>query len=356
MPTNPLIGHADEVSPEWLTSVLRRSGYLGKGEVVAVGKRLSGRQGFSSDGFHLEITYSGEVSKSAPTYLFLKVGKPGSFEGLRKEIEFYRVSEDVQENLPVPRCFDADYSPSLRTSHLLLQDLSRTHFALDAPFTSTDAKCKSAVECLARIHSFWWNHPKLGRDVGERVTRDSFGQIIRYLEECVAHFLNLLGDRLSKKRRELYILVLRSFPDLYLQCVDRGVPVTLVHGDAHLGNFMFPKEMGRDTAVLLDWEVWRVDFGIRDLASMMALNWRPDQRQAMERSLLIYYHSRLLENGVRNYDWDECWLGYRISVVSNLFTPVLYSHYKISPAIWWPLMENSFLAFQDLGCSELLDK
>jgi thiamine kinase-like enzyme len=303
----------------------------------------------------LEIDYTDNVSKSAPTHLFLKIGKPESFEGHKKEIDFYKIAEDVRMDLPIPHCFDAEYSPDLRTSYLLLQDLSRTHFEVDPSFPPTEATCERAIECLARLHASWWNHPRLGDDVGESITRDFFNQIIKCLEECTARFLDSVGGRLSKKRHELYEFVLSSYPSLYLKCIDRGMPVTLIHGDAHLGNFMFPNEIGTDTALLLDWQVWRVDFGTRDLASMMALNWYPDQRQVMEKSLLVHYHNKLLESGVTRYSWEECWLGYRVSVISNLFVPVLYFHYKISPVIWWSLLEKSFLAFQDLQCLELLD-
>lgn len=352
---NSLIKHVGEVTPEWLTSVLERSGYLDQGKVITVNKRQSLRQGLTSDRFHLEIDYADKVSKSAPVHLFLKIGKPEFFEGHKKEIDFYRISEDVWMDLPIPRCFDAEYSSDSKTSYLLLQDLSKTHFELDTPIPPTKANCERAIECLAKLHAFWWSHPRLGNDVGESITRDSFNQIIKYLEECTALFLDFVGDRLSKKRHELYEFVLSSYPSLYLKCIDRGVPVTLIHGDAHLRNFMFPDEIGTDATLLLDWQVWRVDFGTRDLASMMALNWYPDQRQIMEKSLLVHYHNKLLESDVTKYGWEECWLGYRVSAISNLFVPVLYFDYKISPVIWWPLLEKGFLAFQDLQCSELLD-
>jgi thiamine kinase-like enzyme len=349
------IEHTDQVTPEWLTTILEKSGYLSQGKVIAVSQRQSLRLGVSSNRFHLELFYDAEASQSAPAYLFLKLGKLESFEGHKKEIDFYQILGDMKSELPIPHCFAAGYSTTSRTSYLLLQDLSKTHSGLNTALSPPKANCEKAIECLAKIHSFWWNHPGLGIDGGNGITTDSLNKTFKYLEECTIRFLDFLSDRLSQEWRAIYEFALSSYPGLYLKCINTGMLVTLIHGDAHLGNFMFPNKVETGNTFLVDWETWKVDFGTRDLASMMALNWNPDLRQAMEKSLLVYYYDRLLESNITNYKWEECWLGYRVSVISNLFVPAMYFDYKISPDIWWPLLENSILAFQDLHCAELLN-
>ena len=107
--------------------------------------------------------------------------------------------------------------------------------------------------------------------------------------------------------------------------------------------------------ILLDWQAWRIDFPLYDLAYMMTLIWHPDQRQTMEIKLLNCYYNCLLQNGITNYSWNECWCGYRVSAIMILQVPFIFFGYKLSQDVWWPAMEKSYMAFQDLQCIELLD-
>ncbi len=38
-----------------------------------------------------------------------------------------------------------------------------------------------------------------------------------------------------------------------------------------------------------------------------------------------------------------------------LIVPIIFFGYKLPQDVWWPAMEKSYLAFQDLQCIELLD-
>ena len=88
---------------------------------------------------------------------------------------------------------------------------------------------------------------------------------------------------------------------------------------------------------------------------MMALQWSPERRQRMEMNLLRRYHATLLTHGVTRYDWEDCWCDYRLSVIRQLFIPVLLWLHRLPPDAWWPHLENAVLAYQDLSCAELLE-
>ena len=47
-------------------------------------------------------------------------------------------------------------------------------------------------------------------------------------------------------------------------------------------------------------------------------------------------------------------LDYRLSVVWQLAVPVWQSTMKLGAWIWWGHLERGMLAFEDLGCDELL--
>ena len=55
------------------------------------------------------------------------------------------------------------------------------------------------------------------------------------------------------------------------------------------------------------------------------------------------------------YSRDECSYGYRVAAIIILLVPIIFFAYMLPQDVWWPAMEKSYLAFQDLQCLELLD-
>ena len=131
--------------------------------------------------------------------------------------------------------------------------------------------------------------------------------------------------------------------------------ITLIHGDLHGLNVLFPHSPHKGDVYFIDWENWRVSVGTDDLAYMMALQWSPERRHRMEMNLLRRYHTTLLTHGVTLYGWEDCWRDYRLSVIRQLFVPVLLWLHKLPPEAWWPYMEKAALVYQDLSCAELLE-
>lgn len=141
----------------------------------------------------------------------------------------------------------------------------------------------------------------------------------------------------------------------WLSHVLRREGLTLSHGDAHWWNFLYPREGVGGGALVFDWHLWHVGVPTKDLAYMIALNWYPSRRAALEVPLLRRYHAALVAAGVRGYSWDDCLLEYRRLVLRELFVPVWQWSSGMRPALWWSSLERIWLAFEDLGCEELLD-
>jgi hypothetical protein len=76
---------------------------------------------------------------------------------------------------------------------------------------------------------------------------------------------------------------------------------------------------------------------------------------ALRSFLLRCYHQALEGHGIRGYDLDALWHDYRLAVVEQLALPVFQVKIKLGPWIWWGHFERIMLAFEDLGCEELLD-
>ncbi len=266
-------------------------------------------------------------------------------------------SEDDSSSCPgglrlrIATQFDAAYSEEEGTFHLLLEDLSPSHFQVEWPLPPSERQCQLAVDRLAALHTFWWNDLRLTNEFASRPASATIERTFKDGEEALSRFLNFLGDRLSQNRRAVYEKVFASEPAL-TQALSPDGAVTLIHGDAHFWNFLFSSRVEQPR--IIDWETWHVGLGAMDIAYMIALRWYPERRARFEIPLLHRYHSYLVSHGIADYDWDSCWHHYRTSVIHHLLFPMLFWNMRLPVFIWWDQLECSFLAFEDLHCSELL--
>jgi hypothetical protein len=341
-----VITDIDQIEPACLTQVLQERGLLADGQVAAIRKQTIHTN--TATAARLEIDYSGEASPEAPRRLFVKLGRR------RIEVEFYNHIAPAMPESPAPFCYDAAFSPDSGCSHLLFEDLSATHTApvdeLPLPLRDTER----LVDALAVFHAHWWQHPRLQGDIAE-LAEDVPGYVLGVARDRFPGFADVLADRLSTERRRLYERILAVWPPpAYTARLAAGQAVTLVHGDTHNWNFLAPRDPAAHKVRIVDWAVWHIGVGPFDLAYMIALSWFPERRARMERALLRRYHDRLLEQGVADYDWDECWLDYRTALIYHLLWPIFWHGY-LPASIWWYALEKGMLAFEDLGCEELLN-
>ena len=161
-----------------------------------------------------------------------------------------------------------------------------------------------------------------------------------------------VGERLSPTARAALAAVVAGHASLLRR--QAAGNLTVAHGDAHAWNFMHPLTPTTDRARLIDWECWDIEPGTNDLASLMAVHWFSDLRQAWEGPLLERYHRGLLAAGVTDYPLDACWTDYRWSVIERTLNP-LYQWRRGRPVTsWWPNLARVLAAFEDLRCRELL--
>ncbi|MBZ0280132.1 MAG: phosphotransferase [Anaerolineae bacterium] len=347
-----VITDTTQVTPEWLTETLRRANVLPQGQVVSVDQHTS--RPFGSVVSRLKLSYSDDAPSDAPPRLFLKLAEAENHqqhpERGRRESEFYGIVPVADfARLPLPRCYSAAHSTA--GFHLLLDDLSETYVTIPHPLPPNQRQSEQAVDALAMLHAYWWDSPKLGQELGTPPEEKS---IFFGVEQHYPAFADFLGDALWAERRGIFERVLANKSKLTMRLASRSA-LTLVHGDAHAWNFLYPAE---GTACLVDWEAYDVDVGISDLAYLMTLFWFPAHRARDEMRLVRRYHEQLIANGVKRYDWAVCWDDYRYSVIRLLFMPIVWWHEKQDSdfwaELWWPRLERVLCAFEDLGCEALL--
>ena len=344
-----IIKEADQLSLELLTSFLVDARLLEYGSVTAFTIHPDQTTPFSGSRItHIKLEFSKGASIKISSQLVLKIGT-GPKEGF-----FYQNLLPQMKGKIAPENYYSQFDAASNTSNYLLEDLSQSHWQTQWPLPPSLDDCRSAVMLLARLHAHWWDSPFLQQDFqamfpGGKWWRARIDLGIKRMDA----FLYFMGDRLSTERSAIYQTILASTNQSW-KPGQGSVHATLLHGDAHFWNFMFPHDSKLHPLLMIDWNSWDVGRATDDLAYMLALHWYPERRARFELPLLQDYHRKLLECGVSGYGFDEFLLDYRQSVIMNMFIPVWQWERGIHPSVWWSHLERSFLAFDDWKCIELL--
>lgn len=361
-----------DAAPDWLTDALRRSGALEDGRVVAV-ERAPLAETAMWVLWRLRLAYSPDAPPTAPPRLLLKLPRAYPSDetfhilGRSREVAFYTAvaPEPAMAGVPLIRCYDAVHDLAAfgaygrSDSHVLVDDLTDTHYSTDAPLPPPEARCAEGVSALASLHAAWWQHPRLGQggdlaaDVARVRTAAAVAGLRGTAEGLISAFLDFLSDRLSPARRRVFERLL-AFESEYARR-QRNRPQTLLHGDAGWWNFLYPHDPALHTTRLLDWGSWRIGVGTNDLAYLLALQWYPERRRRLEAPLLRRYHEELLRWGISGYGWEDLWADYRLSVVGGLYKVARCWAERWPTHQWWGYLERGYLAYEDLACAELLD-
>ncbi len=338
----------DQVTPDWLTQIFNESNILKKGSIVAVQKFPLGDTPFSAPKItRLNFTYSENAVGNLPATLIFKIAKR------EKEWFFYKEIAKGMQTPPIPKCFHVHNNQETEMSYFLLEDLGDTHTQTQWPIAPSFPACEKTMDCIGEFHAFWWQHPNLKNDLRDKLdSGDAWLNRIDLAIEKLPEFLDFMGDRISTHRKKIYEDILSS-SNIFWQPQRSKHALTLVHGDAHFWNFMYPRNE-TDRVRIFDWSMWDIGKGTDDLAYMIGLHWYPERRARFEKPLLQRYHKSLHNHGVESYAWEDCWDDYRHSAIMNLFIPVWQWQRGITPIVWWSHLERSFLTFDDLDCKELL--
>ena len=351
---------AEQATPFWLTKVLREHETLNHGQSVNKVSIEQLRKTATENISRLTLRYNADYGNRKPTCLFLKIALIGEVEIRQsmKEIAFYaRLSVD-HPNLPTPICYHTALATEDKCSHILIQDLSTSHQSPTGIIPLKQNDEKQVVKCLANVHATFWCDESI---INPSTTLADQKTVNLYNADSAKYLASLkdyLGDRMSDKKLAVLELVISHYLDtlVYHDRIYpfRDKPFTISHCDAHLGNYLLPKNSRRHQVKMIDWQAWMIWFGTIDLAYPIGLDWYPEKRHLFEKDLIKYYHDCLLEAGVVGYDWDVCWLDYRLSIISTMMMP-LHQWGANQPAEeWWHRFQMIGIAFDDLDCRELL--
>jgi hypothetical protein len=339
-----------EVTPAWLTGVLRASGGVRRATVKSVDFERVGT--FTNEVWRLRIAYDQE-EPGAPLSLVIKRPAPGrrdrTGEDFASEVRFYR---DIAARAPVrtPRFHFGDLESG--RALLLLEDvvgIQPIHFGRGA----SPEHARLALEQLATFHAHWWD------------AVDELDWVPHLADAEVRASYARDYDRGWHSGREYFRSVCDPFTEIGDALVGRlaesliplAAPATLLHGDAHFENLPLVEERGEQRVLFLDWPGPRRGVAAFDVAVFMTMSFRVDGRRRDEEQLVSAHADAARAHGVRG--WSDPWLDYRRGVLRRVAGIIEQAHTwdlddPIARSSLQMVFERSATAAADLRVGELI--
>lgn len=307
----------DQVTPGWLTQILRGAGAITSASVTSFGMERVG----------VGVGFLGQLGRITPAYDRPEAGAPSALIGkfpaddeaardmaamygfYSAELNFYReIAREVSTR--TAHCYYAAITDDGREFALVTEDLSQTGHVGDQVRGCSLEQARMALRELARFHAAWWDHPGLPAmswlPVGTDLTRISWEQAYPYgWQPALERYERFLTPQVREAAPHLNERLLAMLPQF------DAMPQTIMHGDYRLDNMFFGDPgSGYDVAVI-DWQILNRGWATYDVAYFVSLNLPVADRRAHERDLVREYYDTLTAAGPRvSYTWEACWQDY----------------------------------------------
>jgi hypothetical protein len=302
---------AGDLTAPWLRTALAN---VSEGAVVAVTAEPIGN-GMVADSLRLHLTW--DPPAAGPGSIIAKVAS--SREESRQaaamtrtyllEAGFYNELASTVD-VRCPTSYLSIYDPASGDYVVLLQDMAPAVTGDQLTGCSVD-EAAAALPQLAALHAPRWSDPSLERvDWLERPSAEVGEGYSGLFASLWPGFVERFDRRVDSDVVALMDGLLRHLPRI-LAAPPR--PWTLLHGDFRLDNLLFD-DAG---VVVLDWQTVRIGPAMNDIAYFLGASLLREQRIEAEHELVAEYHGLLRARGV-DYDWDECWAGYRTGGLGGL--------------------------------------
>lgn len=307
----------ESVTSEWLTTILAANGVTDGSEVTSItAERLGEKEAFLGTLSRLRLSYS-SPQLTAPKSLVAKFAT-SSIPGVNtREVGFY-TQIATRHDLPVPRCYYGGVDPESGFSLLLLEDLSHLD-RVDFLVGCTPLQAAVAVAGLSKLHIAWWDDPAVDDfDPAFSLADLPFPAMWeQYPGKIEALFP---GFPLSKSLVQLGDLIADQTAEILNRL--EGSPATCIHRDIHVDNLLFEDMAGHPAAVIVDWQFVGRGKGASDVGYLLISSLSTPDRRRSEKRIAKSYHALVVDSGVSDYDFEDCWSDYRLSALAKLWMTV----------------------------------
>lgn len=129
-------------------------------------------------------------------------------------------------------------------------------------------------------------------------------------------------NNITEKQMGYYVIALEylkaEYPKLIHSRFHTGKNITVIHGDLHPGQLLFPTDEDK-RIVFSGLQAVRIGLGTEDLAMLIALHIEPNKSKA--KPILDFYYGYLSEKAI-GYSYEDFISDYKISIAENLFFPI----------------------------------
>jgi hypothetical protein len=305
VPPVPLLHRASDVTPEWLTDVLKRAGQLAEGATVLSFETAPIGTGQMADTTRFTLTL--DEAGAGPASVVGKFASSddqsrGTGLALRAyeiEVRFYR-EVAARVGARVPATYLAEVEPETGWFTLLMEDIAGAAQGDQIEACSSEVAA-AVLDEMAGLHAPCWEAPELdGLEWLNRATPEADLFLPALVSSLLPGFLERYADELAPEHQEVCRLFAAHLP-AYLEL--RAGPRTATHGDFRLDNLLF--QAGNPRPVVVDWQTAAWAGASVDVAYFIGGCMGAGERRAHQPELLAHYHDALCRRGVRDYSLEQ---------------------------------------------------
>jgi hypothetical protein len=298
----------DALTAEWLTAALAGTTATGTRVAAFQATRIAEGVGFLGELARVKLTYDGDPGTTAPRSVVVKlpVQVPAAramAQGLQlyeREVGFYRHAA-ASAGVRVPLCYHAAFAADGDFA-LVLEDVQARPG--DQLASCTTEQARMVIRALAKLHSHWWNSPRLSTSSWLPSRGHPYFEVARasYLQA-----VPLFVERWSHHFDPKVIRTCQRFGEYFHQYREAGYqrPTTLSHSDFRLDNVLFGEPGTADEVVIIDWQACQHASGANDLHYFISGNFPAAVGVAQTQEWLRFYHEELRAGGVHDYSMSD---------------------------------------------------
>ena len=307
-----------EVTPEWLTGVLRQKTEFDKVTVTSLDIEMFNLDaGLSSRLARINLHYDPPASMlpqsligKFPHFDPQRRKSAADFRTLEGEVRFYQEIAPFIE-MRTPKCYFGRYDEISRDFLLLLEDLSAGRLLQHEAMTFEVADI--LIEQLARFHAQWWNRPQVLEMNWLPMT--NYLNWLEIMPPLFPRFMEKHSSHVSADFPQIIARLLAQLPTLAHRETDK--PFTIMHGDYGTTNMFAMTDATSPEIAIIDWGIAGRGNGAFDVAFFMIRSLSIDERHNWGNRLLQRYHTTLLEQEVEGYTFADFMTNYRWEVLAG---------------------------------------
>lgn len=322
------------IDKESLTVALKSGGRLREARVQDIQSTPIGQgQGLTATLLRVTPTYSTHES-NAPRSIIVKISSgEGAAQDIARSLRFMERECEAYANirrsgtLKRPACYHYSLDKERGDGILFLEDLGKLT-PVDQIVGTDDGQTSAALKALASFHAEWWDDETIQQSTGRQSTGLPWfndPSIVSTVQKLYEAARPPFDQTFAKNLPVNFLTILDDVANIMKGLADRLAepPVTMLHGDFRADNLFFDQKNETPVVWAIDWQIACKGCGVFDAAYFISQSVPLRSSQFTERTLLETYHSALIANGVAEYDFEQCLLDYRRSVIYGLVYVVI---------------------------------